>query len=125
MRQISNRTDCEGNLLKIRVQIDELLLLGLALDHWQQATLQAAFKHELGLLLAENGLWRGAMHAAPVGSLILLAKSDPAIWGKQIAKAVYAGLDPQLQMGAAAGEQQIHLNRPDLFSQYSGVQEEG
>jgi hypothetical protein len=81
------------------VHIERLVLEGIRLPHYARPSLVAALQEELGRLLApgEGGLAPGLMAGASLRHLVtpspaIDASAPPPDLGRQIARAVYAGI---------------------------------
>ena len=81
----------------VRVQIDRLALEGFNLEPGQQRVLVSTLQDELGRLLSNQTLPHrfrsgGATPHLPGGVLHISASKDPAGLGREIALALYGGL---------------------------------
>jgi hypothetical protein len=81
----------------VRVQIDRLALDGFRLDPGQEHRVRASLTTELGRLLAGGALpdrlqAGGAVPYLPGGPLHITSWTDPTDLGRQIAQALYRGL---------------------------------
>jgi len=97
--------------VNIAVNIERLVLDGIALTSGQRDRLQAALLEELARLLAANGLSPelaagGASPSLQVGGIQLAHETRPEQLGHQIARSVYAGLGAghAKESGTRAGE---------------------
>ena len=86
------------NKARISVTIERLVLDGLAVEPGQGSVVQKAVESELSRLLAEGGIGQelesgGALPSVPGGSIEVAGKSNPRNLGRQIAGAVYGGLN--------------------------------
>jgi len=86
------------NRARISVNIERLVLDGLAVEPGQGNAVQKAVESELSRLLAEGGIGQelaggGAVPSVPGGSIEVADKSNPRNLGRQIAGAVYGGLN--------------------------------
>lgn len=83
--------------MKIRLNIERLILDGLPVAHAQGTLVRAAVETELARLLAAGGVSRelragGAVPALRGGNFQVEKESRPARLGAQIAGAVYGGI---------------------------------
>jgi hypothetical protein len=81
------------------LQIDQLVLDGLALPRGHERRLRAALADELAQLIAAGGLSAellagGALRTLPAGALAADHGGDPAALGRGIARALYDRLGP-------------------------------
>jgi hypothetical protein len=83
--------------MNINVQIERLVLDGIAVSAAQRPHLQAALEAELGRLLTEGGLAPSLARGAALPSVVapgiqLSPTGGPGHLGQQIAYAVYRGI---------------------------------
>ena len=95
--------------MTIHVSIERLILDGIPLAPHARPALVAALEAELGLLLAEGGLapemHTGSALPRVTAPPIALEPSTPAAeLGRQVARAVYAGIGEAGQPGRQGGE---------------------
>lgn len=86
------------NGARISVNIERLVLDGLAVEPGQGNAIQKAVEAELSRFLAEGGIGQelaggGALPSVPGGSIEIGEKIHPRNLGRQIAGAVYGGLN--------------------------------
>jgi hypothetical protein len=83
---------------RIDVSIEHLIMDGLPVEPGQGDVVRKAVESELSRLLAEGGIGQelaggGAVPSVPGGSINIGEKSHPQKIGRQIAGAVYGGLN--------------------------------
>jgi len=81
--------------MKIRLNVERLVLEGLPISRSQGPLVQAAIEAELARLLADGGLEAGrggAMPDLPAGSIQLSSGDGPEAIGRKIAGSVYRSL---------------------------------
>ncbi|WP_088240834.1 hypothetical protein [Calothrix rhizosoleniae] len=83
--------------MNINVNIERLILDGVAVPHAERPFLQAAVEAELGRLLADGGLAPslvagGAVPRVDGGSMAIENSSNYTQMGRDIAHAVYRGM---------------------------------
>lgn len=84
----------------VHLQIERLVLEGFPLNAAQAARLQATVEQELGRMLTSTRAesWTsGATRQLPATPLHLAPGNSPAVWGRQIARTLFASLSPQSQ----------------------------
>jgi hypothetical protein len=86
--------------LNIELNIERLVLDGLAATPRERAQIRAAVETELSRLLSEGGLAHelaggGAMPAINAGNVQIVGDHNPRQLGEQIARAVYEGIGRQ------------------------------
>ncbi len=84
--------------MNINVNIERLILDGISVPYGQRPLLQAAVETELMRMLTADGPGSGMFGRREVpyvhgGAIQLTGESDPAHMGRQIAQAVYGGLN--------------------------------
>lgn len=82
----------------IIVQIEQIVLEGITLTPHQRPLVQAAIELELARLLRGGDIaaqWQtgGAINSVSGGSFTLTSDPDPVGLGKQVAQAVYEGIN--------------------------------
>jgi hypothetical protein len=83
--------------MKINVHIGRLVLDGIVVTAAQAAQIRSTVKRELARRLTQNGLSRelqggGAVHRARPAAIEISANNHPAELGRNIARAVHAGI---------------------------------
>jgi hypothetical protein len=83
--------------MNLTVNIDSVVLEGVAFGYRDRMRLHAALQTELAQLLAADGLAAslvtgGTRTAMPGGLIAAGSEADPETLGKQIAQAVYQGI---------------------------------
>jgi hypothetical protein len=81
--------------MNLELHIERLVLDGLPLNHRQGAILQNALERELSRLLKLHGIATptgSAVPHLPIAAIQLSARSQPAQWGRQIARTLYTGI---------------------------------
>jgi len=83
--------------MNITINIERLIIDGLAIPQRHRAQLQSACEAELARLLATNGLafdiqTGGTQKSIQGGTLALEHDEDPQMLGKKIAQAIYRGI---------------------------------
>lgn len=81
--------------MRIRLNVERLVLEGLPLHSSQGPLVQGAFEAELARLLSEGGLAAGrggAVANLPAGSIQLSSGDGPEAIGRMIADSVYGSL---------------------------------
>jgi hypothetical protein len=81
----------------VRVHIERLVVEGLPFTAADAARLQSTVERELGRKLAGAPMesWSGgATHQLPAAPLHLAPGSSPVVWGRQIARTLFASLTP-------------------------------
>jgi hypothetical protein len=86
--------------MNINLHIEHLVLDGLPLTSRQGRAVQGELECELARLLEQHGLGRvsgAALSSLSVAPIQLSPGGEPLQWGRQIARALYAGLAPPAQ----------------------------
>ena len=83
--------------MRINIQIERLVLDGLALQRSHRPLMQAAFESELTRLFVRDGLHQElssgvALPSLSVPAIQIAAGATPQVMGKQVAHAVYRGI---------------------------------
>jgi hypothetical protein len=83
--------------MNITVHIERLILDGIALPHRHRLVVQAAMEEELARLLARDGLsidfqQSHVQQRVLAGVLEVKDTDEPAVLGRNIARAVYKGI---------------------------------
>ncbi|MEH2221903.1 hypothetical protein [Nostoc sp.] len=85
--------------MNINIDIEKLILEGVAISPRQGRLLQAEVEAELARLLSAEGLpdeWQGAgiVPHVPSGAIQLKLGTNPTQMGRQIAQRIYRGMKP-------------------------------